>query len=52
MDVWQSGKSFKDVLKSSGELTKVLQGSEFDSLFDVNKSIRNVDYIFERVGLT
>ena len=51
MDVWQSGKSFKDVLKSSGELTKVLNGSEFDSLFDLNKSIRNVDYIFERVGL-
>ncbi len=52
MDVWQSGRNFKDVLKSSDELTTVLQGSEFDSLFDVNKSIRNVDYIFERVGLT
>jgi adenylosuccinate lyase len=52
MDVWQSGRNFKDVLKSSGELTSVLNGSEFDSLFDLNKSIRNVDYIFERVGLT
>ena len=52
MDVWQSGKNFKDVLKSTGELMKVLQPHELDSLFDLNKSICNVDYIFERVGLT
>ncbi len=51
MDVWQSGKSFKDVLQSSNELTNVLRAEEFNELFDLSKSIRNVDYIFERVGL-
>ena len=51
MNVWESGKSFRDVLQSNGELTKVLSGLELDSLFDLNKSIRNVDYIFGRVGL-
>jgi adenylosuccinate lyase len=51
MDVWQSGKSFSSVLKSSDELTKVLKSEEIDSLFDLNNSIHNVDYIFERVGL-
>jgi adenylosuccinate lyase len=52
MDVWQSGKSFNDVLKSNDELTKVLPAQELDALFDLSKSIRNVDYIFERVGLS
>ena len=51
MDVWQSGKNFKDVLKSSSELGERLSSDEMESLFDLNKSIRNVDYIFERVGL-
>lgn len=51
MDVWQTGKSFRDILKSKAELTKNLNSDELDSLFDLNKSIKNVDYIFERVGL-
>ena len=51
MDVWRSGRSFKDVLKEDGELTKVLMSDELDSMFDLNKSVRNVDYVFERAGL-
>jgi adenylosuccinate lyase len=51
MDVWQSNRSFKDVLKSSSEVAKVLKSEELDAMFDLNKSIHNVDYIFDRVGL-
>lgn len=51
MDVWRSGKSFKDVLKSSTELMSVLKPVELDAMFDLNKSIRHVDYIFKRAGL-
>jgi adenylosuccinate lyase len=51
MDVWQSGKDFGSVLKSNEELTKVLMPEEIDSLFDLDKSVHNVEYIFERVGL-
>lgn len=51
MDVWQSGKSFKDVLKSDVELTRVLNPDELDAMFDLKKSVCNVDYIFERAGL-
>jgi adenylosuccinate lyase len=51
MNVWQSNKSFKEVLKSSDGVTKILKTEELDAMFDLNKSIRNVDYIFERVGL-
>lgn len=52
MDVWQSGKSFKSVLQSHNELSQVISPAELDVLFDLNKSIRNVDYIFDRVGLS
>ncbi|MBI4536107.1 MAG: adenylosuccinate lyase, partial [Ignavibacteriae bacterium] len=51
MDVWQSGKNFKDVLLSNGAVGKALSRQKVDELFDLNKSIQNVDYIFERVGL-
>jgi adenylosuccinate lyase len=51
MDVWQSNRSFGDVLKASREVTEVLQPGELDVLFDLKKSIHHVDYIFERVGL-
>jgi adenylosuccinate lyase len=51
MDVWQSNRSFKDVLKSSSEVAKLLKSEELDAMFDLNKSIHNVDYIFDRVGL-
>ena len=62
MDVWQSQpkadeptaqkKNFKDVLKSDTTIASVMNNGELDELFDLEKSIKNVDYIFERVGLT
>ncbi|TAK60527.1 MAG: adenylosuccinate lyase [Bacteroidetes bacterium] len=61
MEVWQSqpkaGKSpaerrnFKDVLKEDRTITSALSSQELDELFELEKSIKNVDYIFERVGL-
>ncbi len=51
MDVWQSGKSFKELLLANEEILRVLNRTQIEELFDLKKSIRNVDYIFERVGL-
>jgi adenylosuccinate lyase len=54
MDVWsrEAGKkSFKDVLKSDTKITAYLDEKEIDDLFALSKSIRNVDRIFEKVGL-
>jgi adenylosuccinate lyase len=51
MDVWRNGKDFKQLLLASNEVTNVLSKQEIEELFDLNKSIRNVDYIFQRVGL-
>jgi adenylosuccinate lyase len=51
MEVWQTGKDFKDVLGSNNEVTRKLNPAEIAAMFDLTKSIRNVDFIFTRVGL-
>jgi adenylosuccinate lyase len=51
MDVWQSGKDFKELLRSNAEVASVLSGADLDELFDLRKSKRHVDFIFDRVGL-
>jgi adenylosuccinate lyase len=51
MDVWQSGKDFRATLLANADVMKSLGASGLDPIFDLNKSIRHVDFIFERVGL-
>jgi adenylosuccinate lyase len=51
MDVWQSGKDFKELLQSSAEVGSVLSGAEIEEMFDVQKSTKHVDFVFHRVGL-
>ena len=51
MEAWQNKKNFKDILQSDNNITKYLNDKELDELFDLKKSIRNVDYIFKQAGL-
>jgi adenylosuccinate lyase len=54
MDVWfrKTGKkNFRETLKADKKIVKYLKTREIDELFDVKKSLKHVDYIFERVGL-
>ena len=51
MEVWQSGKDFKELLLANDEIARVLGKENIEVLFDLTKSIRNVGYIFNRVGL-
>ncbi len=51
MDVWQSKKSFRDLVAADAEISKLLTKGELDDAFDPAKSLKNVDYIFKRVGL-
>jgi adenylosuccinate lyase len=51
MEVWQSGREFLDVLKGVPEVGNALPESDMAEIFSLEKSIRNVDYIFSRVGL-
>jgi adenylosuccinate lyase len=51
MEVWRSGKDFRTMLAENAEVSRKISSAALDELFDMNKSIRNVDYIFQRVGL-
>ncbi len=51
MDSWQSKKSFKELLQSDSTISSYMKKNDWDELFDLKKSLKNVDYIFERVGL-
>jgi adenylosuccinate lyase len=52
MEVWQSGRNFRDVLTGIQEVANALSEAELGEIFNLEKSIRNVDYIFSRVGLS
>ena len=51
MKVWKGSGEFKDLLVGSAEVMKVLTTAELDELFDARRSLKQVDYIFKRVGL-
>jgi adenylosuccinate lyase len=51
MEVWQGTTTFQETLLSVREVADAFTKEELAEIFDVSKSIRNVDYIFQRVGL-
>jgi adenylosuccinate lyase len=51
MKVWESGSDFRDLISGSEEVRKLLSKSELDELFDPKRSLKHIDYIFERLGL-
>ncbi|MCE2503953.1 MAG: adenylosuccinate lyase [Chlorobi bacterium] len=51
MEVWKTRENFVDVLKRDKDLIKLISTEEIDEICDLQKSVRNVDYIFERCGL-
>lgn len=51
MEVWQSGKEFKQLLLMQPEITQILTPAEIDDCFDLKTHLRNIDKIFERVGI-
>ncbi|MEA2514257.1 MAG: adenylosuccinate lyase [Thermomicrobiales bacterium] len=51
MDAWDRGTSFKETLGSDPEVNRLLEPSLFESLFDPQEQLVNVDEIFARLGL-
>ena len=51
MDVWQSGNDFKSLLLQSPEVMGTLSEGDIEELFDLDRAMRNVGYLFGRVGL-
>jgi adenylosuccinate lyase len=51
MQSWEGQKPFKPLVKGDSYITSQLSQDEIDDAFDLNHHTRNVDTIFERVGL-
>ncbi len=51
MQVWQNKGSFKQLLMQQPEIRKVLSPSELEACFDLQVHLRNIDQIFQRVGI-
>ena len=52
MLVWQNKESFAATLKQDAEVTSRLSAEAIDACFEIESAVRNVDYIFERCGLS
>jgi adenylosuccinate lyase len=51
MQTWKGSASFKDNLLSDSRLAGYLNAKELDKLFDLDFYLRNVNKIFQKVGL-
>jgi adenylosuccinate lyase len=51
MKCWNEKKSFYDLLRNDNEVMKYLTAKELQNIFDYEKSRKNVDFIFKRVGV-
>jgi len=51
MKVWEEGADFKQQILSDPDIGKYLSEKEINDIFDLKKCTRNVDVIFERLGL-
>ena len=51
MRAWSEKRPFRDIVEEDGRVRSVIGADEVDDAFDARYHLRNVDAIFERVGL-
>jgi adenylosuccinate lyase len=51
MQVWEHQKDFKTLLKADLEIMNLLSEDEIDDLFDLQKVMKNINKVFERLDL-
>ena len=51
MRVWREGGSFKSAVREDTQIREYLSDFEIEHCFDLENSLRNVDFILKRVGL-
>jgi adenylosuccinate lyase len=51
MKAWEEQRSFRTILEEDERVTKMLSKEDLNDCFDYNWHLKNVDTIFERVGL-
>jgi len=51
MEVWESGEDFRAKVLDDEGIGVYLNKAEIESCFDLDENLKNVDFIFERIGL-
>lgn len=51
MKAWETKQNFQELLGNNEEIKKYLSKTELNELFDLQKSVKNVEYIFQQVGI-
>jgi len=51
MEVWQSGEDFREKVLCDDGIGIHLNRAEIESCFDLDENLKNVDFIFRRIGL-
>ena len=51
MEAWETETHFKQLLKQNDVIQEKLTKAELEECFDYTYHLKNVDYIFERLGL-
>ncbi|HEU5139475.1 MAG TPA: adenylosuccinate lyase [Bacillales bacterium] len=51
MEAWETATSFRQLIESDERITGKLSAAEIEDCFDYNHHLKNVDMIFERLGL-
>src|SRR5690606_5837202 len=52
MEAWETESSFKQLVAQDETISKWLSKEEIEDCFDYTYHLKNVDYIFDRIGLT
>lgn len=52
MQAWETGTHFKELVKANEQINTSLSQEEMDDCFDYTYHLKNVDAIFDRIGLT
>ncbi len=48
---WAENREFKEIILNDPEIRKYLSAVEIEMIFDLKNNLRNIDYIFRRIGL-
>ncbi|PRX31818.1 adenylosuccinate lyase [Orenia metallireducens] len=51
LEAWNSEKTFKELLLADSELTEHMKEEEVEQIFDYSYHLKNIDVIYQRLGL-
>jgi adenylosuccinate lyase len=51
MECWKNREEFQKAVQKDPEIQKLLSVKEIEACFDLRVQLRNIDYLFQRVGL-